>query len=411
MKIRRKANACLNCGGSLNSVYNYCPNCGQENNNNNVSFKTLIADFFNNYIALDSKFGKSFKPFFCSPGFLTNKYIEGARASYANPIRLYLIVSIFYFFIVSIVGKDIASDKENIVNIKQDIPAIEGVTNKEYQQLNIVLSENTIDQVVSDLNDSSDIHDLGKSLSKNVTPKEKEKLESKLDSLSLIKLGLIDSPLRDSLIDNSFVVEQIPSTQNDSLNRSDERKFILTRIDWDVITRNKYDRKITNEQLYDSIKIPEDATAFERLMVKQSVRVVRADNEQIIQYILKNLPLMMLLLIPIFALILKLMYVRNNKELYIKHLIHSLHIHSFAYIIYGISLIVIHYLISAEWLQISLYLMSFIGVSSYAFISFMNVYHQKWFKTLVKFNLVGLVYFFLISFFFVSELFLSMLLF
>jgi hypothetical protein len=118
----------------------------------------------------------------------------------------------------------------------------------------------------------------------------------------------------------------------------------------------------------------------------------------------------MLFLIPIFGLILKLMYLRKKSALYIKHLIHALHLHSFAYMIYGISLIIIHYWLPTEELQFIFTIMSFIGVSTYTYFSFLRVYHQKWLKTFLKFNLVGLVYAILIAFFFVSELAISMLL-
>jgi hypothetical protein len=56
-------------------------------------------------------------------------------------------------------------------------------------------------------------------------------------------------------------------------------------------------------------------------------------------------------------------------------------------------------------------LISFIGVSVYTYFSFLRVYHQKWFKTFAKFNIVGLFYIILIAFFFGTELILSMLLF
>lgn len=105
MRTRRKQNACLNCGAELNSVYNYCPLCGQENTDNKVSFKTLITDFFSNYLSFDSRFAKSINPFLFKPGYLTNEFINGHRVSFMHPIRLYLVMSLFYFFIISLPGR------------------------------------------------------------------------------------------------------------------------------------------------------------------------------------------------------------------------------------------------------------------------------------------------------------------
>jgi len=93
MKTLRKTKKCLNCGQILSDIYDFCPLCGQENTDNNVSFKQLAGDFFSNYFSLDSKFLKSIKPFFINPGYLTNSFNNGKRKSYANPVRLYIIIS------------------------------------------------------------------------------------------------------------------------------------------------------------------------------------------------------------------------------------------------------------------------------------------------------------------------------
>ena len=103
MKIRRKTNCCLNCNHTLSEVYNFCPHCGQENNDNNVSFGTFIGDFFSNYFSFDTRIGRSIQPFFLRPGYLTNQFNEGKRMRYMHPLRLYLIVSlVFFFFSISL---------------------------------------------------------------------------------------------------------------------------------------------------------------------------------------------------------------------------------------------------------------------------------------------------------------------
>ena len=57
-----------------------------------------------------------------------------------------------------------------------------------------------------------------------------------------------------------------------------------------------------------------------------------------ISTLFSNLPYMMLCCIPLFALVLKALYVRRH-IFYIDHLVYALHIHSFAYV--GIMLIVL----------------------------------------------------------------------
>ncbi|WP_185153635.1 DUF3667 domain-containing protein [Fulvivirga lutimaris] len=432
MKIRRKSNNCLNCGANLDSVYNYCPICGQENNNSNVSVKTLLGDFFNTYLAVDSKFAKSIKPFFIKPGFLTNQYIEGKRASYAHPIRLYLIVSIFYFFIISIVGGSIAAEEDDdeggsgVVNVQRGFKSVEGVTAKENRNFKRNMYQKTEEQIYIELDTLRDFNTFQKALLANITEKEREEITKDLDSAGLYKYGFIESSqdFRDSIlaVDIKSIARRqelkdsvIASNQNLSPITIDSEEGtifdIFDKLDYNKFNKYKYDRSISDQSLYDSLNVPENATDFQVLMVKQSIRVQRADDEQIVQFILKNLPLMMLLLIPLFALVLKILYVRRKQELYIKHLIHALHLHSFAYFIYGVSLIIIHYMIADEDLQVAFGAISFIGVSTYTYISFMKVYKQKWLKTFIKFNLVGAVYFSLIMTFFVAELLISLLLF
>ena len=119
MKIRRKLSTCQNCGALLDRKFNYCPECGQENNDKNISFGIIFKEFLDTFFALDSSFFKTFKPFIIKPGFLTLQFIAGKRKSYANPIRLYLIISIFYFFTIGIMGRHLVSssqvDKDQLV--------------------------------------------------------------------------------------------------------------------------------------------------------------------------------------------------------------------------------------------------------------------------------------------------------
>ena len=146
----------------------------------------------------------------------------------------------------------------------------------------------------------------------------------------------------------------------------------------------------------------------------QQVRKVFENDEGFKGFVLGNLPLMMFILIPLFAGVLKFIYVRR-KHLYIKHVIHALHVHAFAYFVYGIALLILFKLITpevfpnidhAQWRGILAFIF-FVGVSTYVFVSFKKVYQQHWFKTLLKFNIVGIIYGFFLNTFFAIELFIS----
>jgi len=93
---------CPNCGTSYLDGAQFCHVCGQERKEVRVSLKRLIADFFENYFSVDSRFVRSIVPLMIRPGVLTLRFMEGYRRKYANPIRLYLFLSFFYFLTMSL---------------------------------------------------------------------------------------------------------------------------------------------------------------------------------------------------------------------------------------------------------------------------------------------------------------------
>ncbi len=98
-KISRKQAICSNCSYAFaeTTVDNFCPNCGQENLDKNVSFGDLFSDFIGNYLSLDSKLFRTIPRLMFFPGFLTNAFNNGKRISYLTPIRIYLFMSVLYF--------------------------------------------------------------------------------------------------------------------------------------------------------------------------------------------------------------------------------------------------------------------------------------------------------------------------
>lgn len=114
MKNRRKHSLCLNCHHSLQASDNYCPNCGQENTDNEISIGLLLREITSNFFSLDSRFGRTLRPFLFSPGKITNAFIEGKRVTYANPIRWYLVISLFHFFFFSWIA-DTQDDDQQVI--------------------------------------------------------------------------------------------------------------------------------------------------------------------------------------------------------------------------------------------------------------------------------------------------------
>ena len=410
MRIRRKVNNCLNCGTALDGTYNFCPKCGQENNDNNVSFGTLLQDFFSNYFAFDSRFGKSVRPFLFQPGFLTNRYMEGKRMSYAHPLRVYLIVSLFYFFVCSMIVTDMLEGTDRaLIEAEANARDLGFLDKEERRALRETLSAKSMDDVLNDMESSgrNDFKSLSKAIQENTTPEERAELQKIFNQAVSDSLGISTG---DSLIDETLKKYDLTPKDapvNTSLTVDSASGFLIFEKMEKIYDLSKNDL-LTPDEIIDSVKT-DSLSRFERYTAVQGIRIMRAEKAQVGAFIVKNLPIMMLVLIPLFALILKLLYVRRN-FLYINHVIHAFHLHSFAYFIYGITLIFTYFIIESDGLRNTINFLIFVAVTTYAYASFLRVYKQGWFKTLIKFNLVGFIYFNLIISFFILEMFVSFLL-
>lgn len=93
----RKEKVCLNCGTQL--AGRYCHVCGQENVEPKETFGHLTRHFLEDLTHFDGKFFVTIKHLLFRPGFLTSEYVKGRRASYLNPIRMYLFISALFFLI------------------------------------------------------------------------------------------------------------------------------------------------------------------------------------------------------------------------------------------------------------------------------------------------------------------------
>ena len=97
---------------------------------------------------------------------------------------------------------------------------------------------------------------------------------------------------------------------------------------------------------------------------------------------LNDIPKMMFFLLPAFAVMLTLLYLRT-KRLYVEHLIFLLHVHAFAFLVLS-PLALLH----PDWLII----IEFALLPLYALVAMRVVYRQGWIKTAVKFSLLVLCY-------------------
>ena len=90
---------CLNCGTTLTE--SFCAHCGQREHEVKRPVVGLLKELFHTIVELDGRAYRTVFFLFSKPGYLSRKYIEGQRASFTPPLRLFLILSIIFFFMIS----------------------------------------------------------------------------------------------------------------------------------------------------------------------------------------------------------------------------------------------------------------------------------------------------------------------
>src|SRR3954464_15280484 len=103
---------CLNCGHAV--ATRFCPECGQENTSYRVSLGRLVGDLFEELFQLESRLWRTLWLLFRRPGTLTREYNAGRRVAYTTPLRLYLIASVAYFFVGTVLPQTKVSPNVNV---------------------------------------------------------------------------------------------------------------------------------------------------------------------------------------------------------------------------------------------------------------------------------------------------------
>lgn len=97
---------CLNCGAALHG--GFCGECGQRAVPPNPTVRELAGDAWQELSGYDGRIMQTIRGL-ARPGFLTREYVDGRRAHYLPPVRVYLIVSVIYFVIAASAPEGVGS--------------------------------------------------------------------------------------------------------------------------------------------------------------------------------------------------------------------------------------------------------------------------------------------------------------
>lgn len=88
---------CLNCGADLHG--RFCSACGQRVIPADPTLRELASDAWQELSGYDGRFARTFRMLLRHPGALTLEVLQGRRARYVSPVRVYLLASLVYFLI------------------------------------------------------------------------------------------------------------------------------------------------------------------------------------------------------------------------------------------------------------------------------------------------------------------------
>lgn len=123
--------------------------------------------------------------------------------------------------------------------------------------------------------------------------------------------------------------------------------------------------------------------------------------QQYYRKLVRNFSYSLFFFMPVFALILKLLYIRRH-QFYTEHLIFSIHLHTFAFLNIFFFLWLFYFLDT-----FAITTLAALTVPLYLLIAIKVVYQQGWMRSIIKSTLAAWIYMFITSFGFVFVLLLS----
>jgi hypothetical protein len=274
---QRKEKDCLNCGAVVQG--SYCQNCGQENVVPHETFWHMLQHFLYDITHFDSKFFDSMKYLLLKPGFLPLEYMKGRRASYLNPVKKYVFTSAVFFIIFFSLfkaGDSVQFDVEKPLTSKQRADYIK----KGELELKKNPDNEMWEKALVMLNDSTKV----------LTNQDMFRY---WDDFSFISLGGRNYKNKKEY---DSVQKNLPSGERDSWF---EKQLQLKNL--------KLKEKYKNDPL--------------------------KGGNVLIETFLHKLPYLLFASLPLFALILKLLYIRRKKFYYADHGIFSIYHYIFSFLL------------------------------------------------------------------------------
>lgn len=326
---------CLNCGDSTPG--RFCPTCGQRKAEVLVSVHTLLADVLEDQLVLNRALPRTLGLLLFHPGFLTEEYVRGRIVRYIAPFRLYLVSSVVFFLLLSFIG----------------LQGLDINTTATGDDGGVIDSAATRDSVLAGLNAAlADIDTAG------MPPAAQTALRQRMADAAAAIQAAADTTASDAI--------------------GSEATF---RLDADTALPPG-----TFQPWARQIQFDGSSPHFERALQRKLAQVAHLPMRDAMISVLRDLlefaPHMVFLLLPVFAFILKLLYIRRSR-FYAEHFVFALHVHAFVFVMFTVM-----FILPWDWINGLLTL----WIAVYVWLALRRVYRQGWFRTTVKWWTLGTVY-------------------
>ncbi|MCE2613990.1 DUF3667 domain-containing protein [Flavobacteriaceae bacterium D16] len=97
-------NTCKNCGAF--SSGKYCPDCGQRMAVHKVTFGETFSDLIDTLFSVNAPLFVTLRELIVSPGKLLRNYLGGQRKKYYKPVAFFILTTVLYIVIRTIIGFD-----------------------------------------------------------------------------------------------------------------------------------------------------------------------------------------------------------------------------------------------------------------------------------------------------------------
>lgn len=417
-KTKIRFEICPNCDTKISIKTNYCPSCGQKNQELNVPFSHLIGEFIETIFHIDTKFWNTFKTILV-PGKLTKEFVAGKRASYMPPARFYIFVSFIFFLLTNYgmqksVERSVTGDSPIYVNTGGDDTSYYSPFFKKELKLGDKLSDF----------DTKNMRVLDMVLAGNLLSRSQENRDSLKEFITTIRqysyetIALGDSSIQINSEElyklkytnsNNALIKQIIEESNLELDDEQKKELVnifskektsssgltiggqnldtLYYLDEEILKSYRYKSGTELDSIIESYNLKPDF--YTRIAFNKAYDLKNFDRGhlyKIVNLFTKYLSYVMFLLMPLVAILLWLIY-RRRKKHYYEYFIFSIHTHTILFFFAIFEVLIRIYFFKSFFPTITI-----LGMMLYYFLAMKRVYGQSWRKTFVKFLLLFIAY-------------------